>query len=60
MAFAYLMAAVVSGFIGAAVWIVSGGSVLSALGVYVLTGNLSVAALLARDYLTEDRSRSRY
>lgn len=57
MAFAYLMAAVVSGFIGAAIWIVSGGSLLSAAGVYVLTGNLSMAALFARDFLAEHPSR---
>tara|TARA_R110002111_G_scaffold150696_2_gene217454 strand:+ start:311 stop:577 length:267 start_codon:yes stop_codon:yes gene_type:complete len=60
MALSYLIAAVLSGLTGAVLWIGSGGSVLSGLGVYVLTGNLSVAALLARHYLNDAGPRSRF
>lgn len=44
----YLAAAMVSGLIAAAVWLVTGGTFLGALGVYVMTGNLTIAAMAAR------------
>lgn len=48
MPVAYLMVAVCSGLTTALIWLFLDGSWLSAFMVYVLTGNLMIAAMLAR------------
>jgi hypothetical protein len=45
---AYLFSAMLSGLIGAGVWLITGGTILGAFGVYMMTGHLVMAAMFAQ------------
>jgi NADH:ubiquinone oxidoreductase subunit 6 (subunit J) len=47
---AYLLAAMLSGLIGAGIWLVTGGTFLGAFGVYMMTGHLVMAAMFAKSF----------
>lgn len=51
---AYLLTAMLSGLIGACVWLVTGGTVLGAFGVYMMTGHLVMAAMFAKSFFFHD------
>ena len=46
MMIAYMISAVVTAIVCTAIWLLSGGGVLSAFLVYVLSGNLAIVALV--------------
>lgn len=50
----YLLAAMLSGLIGSGVWLVTGGTVVGAFGVYMMTGHLVMAAMFAKSYFSAD------
>ena len=45
MALSVLLTAILSGFVASGVWLLSGGTVLGAVGAYLLTGQLVSAAM---------------
>lgn len=55
MPIALLSAATFVGLICAAIWVLAGGGWLSAVLVYVLSGNLAIAAILGRILLRDIR-----
>lgn len=50
---AYFSAAMVSGLIASGVWLVSGGTLLGAFRIYVMTGHLVIGAMFARTYFRQ-------
>ena len=46
MAVSILLTVILSGLVASSIWILSGGSLLAAVGVYVLTGQLVTAAMV--------------
>lgn len=48
MALSILLFAVFSGFVASGIWLLSGGSLLAAVGVYLLTGQLVTLAMVAQ------------
>jgi hypothetical protein len=50
---AYLLAAMLSGLIGSGVWLVTGGTILGAFGVYMMTGHLVMAAMFAKSFFRQ-------
>ncbi|MEW9918599.1 hypothetical protein AB2B41_03220 [Marimonas sp. MJW-29] len=55
MPIAILLAAICAGLFFALIWIGIGGTVLSALVIYTLSGNLLIAAILAQVALRNPR-----
>lgn len=56
MPIAFLLAAICAGLITALIWIGMGGTLLSALVVYVLSGNLLIAVFITQIALRNPRT----
>lgn len=51
---AYLFAAMLAGALGAGIWLLTGGTILGAFGVYMMSGHLVMAGMFAQSFFRQD------